>query len=176
MSEKLLLIDIDKCVGCYACEIACKEEHDLPLESRWCRVIAIGPRKLGEELHLDIAPTVCIQCDDPTCSHFCPVGAIKKRQDGIVVIDENECNGCKLCLYGCPYGAIYFNQEKKVAEKCTLCVSRTDDCLEPSCVQHCIGGALEFVSERELEQITKGVHTARNGKVCYTSSKWKLSI
>lgn len=174
MSEKLLLIDIDKCVGCYACEIACKEEHNLPLESRWCRVVTIGPRKAGDGLHMDIVPIMCIHCDDPICAYFCPVGAIEKRQDGIVIIDEDKCNGCKLCLDGCPYGAIYFNKEKKVAEKCNLCVGRTDDGLEPSCVQHCIGGALEFVTPEELEDITKGVHKVRMGRVCYSSSKWKL--
>ena len=72
---------------------------------------------MREELHLDIVPAMCIHCNDPVCSHFCPVGAIRKREDGIVVIDEDKCNGCKLCIYGCPYGAIYFNKEKKVAEK-----------------------------------------------------------
>ncbi|UCG65918.1 MAG: 4Fe-4S binding protein [Deltaproteobacteria bacterium] len=176
MSERLLLIDVDKCVGCYACEIACKQEHHLPLEPRWCTVIPIGPRKLGEKLHLDFVPALCIHCDDPLCSYFCPVDAISKRQDGIVVIDEDECTGCRLCVYGCPYGAIYFDHERKIAGKCSLCVSRIDDGLEPSCVQHCIGGALLFVTEEELGQITEGMHTARDGKVCYTSSKWKLPL
>lgn len=176
MSEKLLLVDVDKCIGCYACEIACKQEHDLPLESRWCQVTRIGPRKLAGDLHLDMVPTMCLHCDDPPCANFCPQGAISKRADGIVAIDEAKCNGCQLCVYGCPYGAIYFNQEKKTAGKCSLCVSRVDDELEPSCVQHCIGGALMFVSEKELNQITRGMHIARCGKVWYTSSKWQLSL
>ena len=100
------------------------------------------------------------------------IKAIRK----VVKIDEDKCNGCKLCIYGCPYGAIYFNKEKKVVEKCSLCASRIDDGLEPSCVQHCIGGALLFVTEEELGQITDGMDIARDGKVCYTSSKWKLSL
>ena len=176
MSEKILLIDVDKCVGCYACEIACKQEHDLQVGPRWCRVISIGPRNVHGSLHLDSVPTICIQCADPACASFCPVGAIGKREDGIVVIDENACTGCKLCEYGCPYGAIYFDEDKKVAGKCTLCLSRIRDGLEPSCVQNCIGGALQFVTEDELDHIIKGMHRARTDRVCYTSSKWKLSL
>ncbi|MFC1929932.1 4Fe-4S dicluster domain-containing protein [Chloroflexota bacterium] len=176
MSEKLLLIDVDRCVGCYACEVACKQENDLPLGPRWCRIIPIGPRELQEELHLDFVPTTCIHCDDPICSYFCPLGAITKREDGIVLIDEDKCNGCGLCVYGCPCGAIYFNQEKKIAGKCSLCVSRIDDGLEPSCVQHCIGRALQFVTEEELDEITRRLHVARTGRVCYASSKWRLSL
>ena len=176
MSQKILLIDIDKCIGCYTCEIACKQEHDLPLGPRWCQVFSIGPREVESELHLDIVPALCIHCDDPTCAYFCPLGAITKREDGTVLISEDKCNGCGLCVYGCPYGAIHFNEEKKVAGKCSLCVSRIDDGLEPSCVQHCLSGALMFVTDEELGQITEGMHTARIGKVCYTSSKWQLSL
>ncbi len=176
MSERLLLIDVDKCVGCYACEIACKQEHSLPLESRWCRVIQVGPRKHGSDLHLDFVPCLCIHCDDPICAYFCPVGAITKKQGGAVMIDEAKCNGCQLCLEGCPYGAISFDKDKKTAGKCDLCADRVKGELEPACVQHCIGGALMFVTEEEQAQITRGVHTARNGKVCYASGKWKLSI
>lgn len=176
MSEKILLIDVDKCVGCYACEIACKQEHDLPLDPRWCRVVSIGPRTLQEKHHLDILPAMCFQCEEPVCSYFCSSGAIKKREDGLVIIDEDECTGCELCIYGCPYGAIYFNQEREIAGKCSFCTSRIDNGLEPSCVQHCIGGALMFMAEDEVGQITKGMHTARKGKVCYTSSKWNLQL
>ena len=176
MSQKLLLIDIDKCVGCYACEIACKQEHDLPLDSRLIRVISVGPRKIGNELHLDIVPALCLQCEDPNCSYFCPTAAIKKTKDGIIVIDEGKCNGCKMCVYGCPYGAIYYNQAKKVAVKCDLCIDRQTNGLEPSCVKHCIGGSLMLIDERGLGQIANATHIVRNGKICYMSNKWRLSL
>jgi Fe-S-cluster-containing dehydrogenase component len=176
MADKILLIDIDKCVGCYACEIACKQENELPLASRWCRVISLGPRKLGGEFYLDFVPTVCNHCGEPVCSYFCRFDAITKRKDGIVLISKDDCTGCGLCVSGCPYGAIYLDDEKSVAGKCTLCSSRIDDGLEPSCVQHCVSGALQFVTEEELAETTQGVSIGRKGNVCYVSNKWKLSL
>jgi formate dehydrogenase iron-sulfur subunit len=92
------------------------------------------------------------------------------------MISEDDCTGCGLCVSGCPYGAIYFDDEKGVAGKCSLCASRIDDGLEPSCVQHCISGALQFLTEDELAETIRGINIARNGKVCYVSSKWKISL
>ena len=175
MTDKILLIDIDKCIRCYACEVACKEENNLSVGPRACQVITVGPRKVGVELHMDFVPALCVHCDDPTCAYFCPTGAINKRADGVVIINEEECTGCKRCIYGCPYGVLSYNPEKHVVAKCSLCLRRIDDGLEPSCVQHCIGGALLFVTPQEMGNVTKGVHTVREGKVCYMSGKWKLS-
>ncbi len=100
--------------------------------------------------------------------------AISKREDGVVVVDEEKCTGCQLCVYGCPYGLMSFNQVKRIAGKCDLCLSRTDTGLETSCVQHCIGEAIHWVTAEELAEATKGQHTVTLGKVVYTSSKWKL--
>ena len=176
MTEKVLLIDLDNCVNCHACEIACRQEHDLAFEtkSRWCRVITIEPRQVEGELHMDFVPAMCFQCDDPVCAHFCPVGAISRSKDGVVVLDEESCTGCKLCVYGCPYGAMFYNEVKNVAGKCDLCTGRTGHGLEPACVQHCIGGALRFVTRDEFSEITDQGHTLSMGAVCYASSKWKL--
>jgi len=176
MLGKILLVDIDKCVGCYACEVACKQENQLSLPSRWCIVTRVGPRKIRDEMHLDFVPGLCLQCEDPTCSYFCSVDAIIKREDGIVAIDKEKCTGCGLCVYGCPYGAIYIDKERKTVGKCSLCISRIDHGLEPSCVQHCISGSLRFVTQEELAEITRGMHLAVRGSVCYTSSKWKLTL
>jgi Fe-S-cluster-containing dehydrogenase component len=174
MSHKILVINVDRCVGCYACEIACKQENDLPVESTWCRPVSIGPRKVGESLHLDFIPHLCVHCEEPVCAYFCQFGAITKRQDGVVVIDKDQCTGCGLCASGCPYGAICFDEEKQIAGKCSLCATRIDEGLEPSCVQHCLSGALRFVAEDELAQETQGARVVRKGKVCYASTKWNL--
>ncbi len=173
MTDKLLLIDVDRCVGCYACEVACRQENELPIGERWCRMVPLGPRKVGDRLHLDFVPTLCIHCDTPICSYFCPSGAITKRKDGVVLIDGEACAGCGQCAAGCPYGAISLDRERGVAGKCSLCVGRVDEGLVPSCVQHCIGGALQFVTEQELAAY--GGSIIRGGKTCYTSRKWKLS-
>jgi len=176
--DKFLLIDLDACVRCYSCEIACRQENQLVSESksRWCRVFSIGPRKVDGELHMDFVPVLCLQCEDPTCAYFCPMEAISKREDGIVVIDEGVCTGCRQCQYGCPYGVMQFNEITQKAGKCNLCLSRTEDGIEPSCVQHCIGGALRFVSPRQLEEIADGKYLAKLGRTYYLSSKWKLNI
>ena len=123
---------------------------------------------------MDFLPAMCLHCDDPFCAYFCPFDAITKREDGIVVINEEKCNGCQHCVYGCPYGAICYNSKRDVVGKCSLCVNRIDYGLEPSCVQHCIGGALQFVTPEELESIMHGVHNVRMGKVYYSSAKWVL--
>lgn len=176
MLQKVLLIDLDNCVRCYACELACRQEHDLTYEtkSRWCKVMTIEPRWVNQELHMDFVPVMCVQCDDPICAYFCPVNAISKGEDGIVAIDEEVCTGCRLCVHGCPYGALFFNEMRGVIGKCDLCINRVHSGIEPACVQHCIGGALQFVSHEELNNITLGEHILRMGMVYYASSKWKL--
>lgn len=175
MSENLMLIDIDQCTRCYTCEIACKQENNIGVGPRWRQIATFGPRSIHGDLHLDFVPTGCLHCDDPLCAKLCPTNAITKREDGIVIIDPEQCNGCQLCVYGCPYGSIQYDQERSIAGKCHFCLDRIDHGQEPSCVQHCISGALQWIKEDELEQLTQGMHTAHMGRVCYRSTKWKLS-
>ena len=158
MTSKVMLVDLDACIRCYSCEIACRQENGLIFEtnSRWCRVLTIGERMVGDEMHMDFVPTMCFHCDKPICASFCPADAISKRDDGIVVVDEAACIGCKQCVYGCPYGTMHFNEISKKAGKCNCCSSRMEDGIEPSCVQHCIGGALRWVTPDELKEITEG--------------------
>lgn len=174
---KKILVVLDCCIGCHACEIACRQENDLTHEtdSQWCRVITIKPRRVYGDFHLDFYPTMCLHCDNPFCAECCPAGAIIKREDGIVVVDEKKCDECKLCVYACPYGAMHYNEVTKTVGKCNLCLERIEYGIEPSCVQHCLGGALRYVTPDDLAEITKGKHTVSMGKICYASSKWKLT-
>jgi len=178
MDQKFLVVHLDACVRCYSCEIACRQENALSLvtQSRWCRVQTISPRKVGGELHLDFVPVMCLQCEDPMCAKFCSVEAISKKEDGRVLVDEETCIGCQQCIAGCPYGAMYFNEVTRKAGKCDLCSSRVDSGIEPSCVQHCIGGALRYVWGTEVEELAQGRHSVQVGRTYYLSSKWKLSI
>jgi Fe-S-cluster-containing dehydrogenase component len=175
-SQQIMLIDLDSCVRCYACEVACRQEHHLTVEtaSRWCQVVTIEPRRLSGQLHMDFVPVICFHCDDPMCARACPVGAISKEADGSVMVDQKTCTGCKLCVSACPYGRMFYNEVTGAAGHCDLCAGRVNAGMEPACVQHCIGGALQFVAQEELALITKGQHTLQMGKVCYTSSKWRL--
>jgi Fe-S-cluster-containing dehydrogenase component len=176
LSQKFLLIDIDSCVRCHACEIACRQEHDLSVEtgSCWCRIMTVGPRSLEGKLHMDFVPIMCLHCNEPACAAVCPSNAISRNNDGLVLVDEKACIGCKLCLNACPYGCMSFNAREHVAGHCDLCRERVELGIEPACVQHCIGGALQSVTVEELRQNTSGQHTLLFGKICYISNRWKL--
>jgi Fe-S-cluster-containing dehydrogenase component len=160
MVEYALLFDIRRCIGCYACEIACKQENDLPVGPRLIRVITIGPRMVGEKLSMDYVPVACIQCGKPDCMDVCPKKAITKRPDGIVVINEELCSGCKLCIQACPLGVMQFNPAKNVAVKCTMCPGRIEKGLKPSCVQHCPAEAIRFGDINELTEVVRKNYAA----------------
>jgi tetrathionate reductase subunit B len=176
MSERIMLIDLDNCVRCYACEVACRQEHDLTAATgcRWCQVVTVEPRRVDGQLHMDFVPVICFHCEHPMCAEVCPSGAIAKSDDGRVVVDGEACSGCRLCVSACPYGRMFFDEVTDTAGHCDLCAQRVEAGLEPACVQHCIGGALQLVSGHDLPDITAGQHTLLMGKICYTSSKWQL--
>jgi molybdopterin-containing oxidoreductase family iron-sulfur binding subunit len=104
----IMVIDLQKCIGCSACTIACKAENRLPPGVVYRPVIE---EELGEYPNVTRRwlPRPCMQCDNPPCVPVCPVNATWKRDDGIVVIDYNACIGCRYCLAACPYGARYFD-------------------------------------------------------------------
>jgi Fe-S-cluster-containing dehydrogenase component len=135
--ESVLMINTVECVGCYACEVACKQEHNLPVGPRLIRLNQDGPRLIDGRQQLRYKLLYCIQCARPDCMEACPVGAISKRADGITVISTEKCNGCKKCVEACSYGAMQFDDIKKIACKCDLCVERLNKKQEPACVSIC---------------------------------------
>jgi len=145
-----ILVDIDRCIGCYACEVACKQEHDLQGGYSWIKVVDVGPVEIGGKLKRDFVPTLCLHCGDPNCKNVCPSEAVTKNSHGIVLINEELCTGCKLCLTACPVLALKYNPEKEVAEKCTLCSHRVHEGLEPACVRGCPTEALYFGETNEI--------------------------
>jgi Fe-S-cluster-containing dehydrogenase component len=96
-------------------------------------------------------PTNCNQCANPPCVEACPEDALWRRDDGIVVIERERCNGCKNCIPACPYDAMSFDEEEGVAVKCQLCAHRIDKDLEPQCITTCIGQALHFGDVKDPE-------------------------
>jgi Fe-S-cluster-containing dehydrogenase component len=160
-----LLIDLDICVGCHACAVNCKQwnagGHMAPLTDQ----DPYGPNPLGvwfNRVHSFEAgdgadgrtvhfPRSCLHCETPACVTVCPTGASYKRaEDGIVLIDEDLCIGCKLCSWACPYGAREYDYDVGVMKKCTLCIDRIyNDNLTaqervPACVSTCPVGARHF--------------------------------
>jgi tetrathionate reductase subunit B len=94
-------------------------------------------------------PKLCNQCEHPACVQVCPVGATYKTQDGVVLVDEKRCIGCRYCVQACPYGARYFDEERGVPDKCTWCYHRITKGLQPACVESCPVGARVFGDIRD---------------------------
>ena len=147
-----LIIDTEDCVGCYACEVACKQEHNLPVGPRLIRVLSDGPEQIDGKPQLRYTVTHCLQCSDPPCRDACPVGAISMREDGITVIDADSCSGCQDCIESCPYGVMQFDEVRKVAQKCDLCADRLDIGLSPACVAACPSHCIYYGDSEEIEE------------------------
>jgi Fe-S-cluster-containing dehydrogenase component len=143
-----LVIDQERCIGCEACTVACKNENRGSVGFIRVRtqdaVRKDMPTGTFPVLRMTFMPLVCNHCDRPPCADVCPVDAIEKRQDGVVILDREACDGCQACVDACPYAAISFDEEKEIAEKCNLCVHRIDEGLEPFCVVCCEGQAIYF--------------------------------
>jgi len=168
---KALVIDVAKCTGCYCCQIACKDEH---AENDWSPYAKPQPDtghfwlKINEiergttpKVKVTYIPYLCMHCDNPPCIQACPIRAITKRPDGIVLINPDKCDGCRAlesgpkCIKACPYNVIYFNEQLKIAQKCTLCAHILDgvDPLVkvPRCVEVCPHNAIIFGEYGDLK-------------------------
>jgi len=130
------LIDQDTCIGCHACTVACKAEHDVPIgvNRTWVKYIEKG---VFPDVRRHYSVNRCNHCDDAPCVAICPTTALYRRDDGIVDFDDSNCIGCKACMNACPYDAIYINPETETAHKCNFCTHRIEVGLEPSCVVVC---------------------------------------
>ncbi len=158
MTQRRLSIGEEYCWGCRACEVACKQEHRAPEGVRLIRVREDGPRLVDGRLHFSYRVAVCCHCEDPPCAEACLLEAISTRPDGIVVLDETQCTGCKACLAACPHGAIDFDEKRGTARKCNLCHQRVDRGLVPACADNlCPAHCIRFGSPEEVRAQPMGV-------------------
>lgn len=152
MPENFLYYDGELCMGCHACEVACKAEHNLPVGVHRSRIIMEGPLVINGKLELNFKRIRCLHCSNPPCMEVCPAGAIQRRKDGIVFIEESLCTGCRACASACPYEAIDFLPDSSIAQICDLCFHRLDEGQLPFCLKHCMSGALFFGTGAEFER------------------------
>lgn len=130
------LIDQRKCIGCHACTVACKAEHDVPLgvNRTWVQYVERGAFPNTRRF---FQVNRCNHCDNAPCVAICPTGALFKRENGIVDFDNSKCIGCKACMEACPYDAIYIDPAEHTAAKCNFCAHRVEEGLLPACVVVC---------------------------------------
>lgn len=130
------VIDNRKCIGCHACTVACKSEHDVPVgvNRTWVKYIEKGEYPHTRRL---FSVMRCNHCENAPCVEICPVEALHVRDDGIVDFDGRRCIGCKACMQACPYDALYIDPQTHTAAKCNYCAHRVDIGLEPACVNVC---------------------------------------
>lgn len=147
MGKYALIFKKKDCMGCHACEVACKQEHNLPVGPRLVRVIEKAP---------DFIPIYCHHCAKAPCMEACPEKAIFKNDLGIVLINKELCIGCMACVEACPFGAMQFYEEDEVAVKCDLCVFRIMEGKAPACVAVCPTRCIVYGEAHKLVQAMAG--------------------
>ncbi|HEX3015632.1 MAG TPA: 4Fe-4S dicluster domain-containing protein [Desulfobacteria bacterium] len=135
------VIITSRCIDCDACMVACRAENQAPLGYSRNWVTNSGIKGRFPKVKQSFEPGNCMHCDSPSCVAVCPTGASYKRSDGIVLVEDAKCVGCKYCVEACPYDARFLNPNTGKADKCTLCIQRLEQGLQPACVQTCLGKA-----------------------------------
>ena len=150
-------LDQTRCTGCFTCVVACKDWYDIPAGSASCMRLKSIERGKYPELFVAYLPFPCFHCSEPSCVSTCPMNAITKRaEDGIVIVNQQECLGkddCQLCLEACPYDAPQFGPEENAKmHKCDLCSERWAEGKKPICVDACPMRALDAGPIEELQE------------------------
>jgi len=156
-----MLIDVDKCMGCRGCQVACKQWNQLPamktkftgsyqnppeLSSKTWTLVTFNevPGEVNGAPKWLFRKSQCMHCEEAACLQVCPTGAIKRNEKGIVYIEQSICTGCKYCVETCPFGTPHPDPDTGTAMKCRMCLDRVSNGMKPACVTACPTGALDF--------------------------------
>jgi Fe-S-cluster-containing dehydrogenase component len=186
----VMVIDLAKCKNARKCVEACQEGHMLPKDHEWMKLYLLQDDKNTAKYWF---PRPCFHCDKPMCVSVCPVGATYKRDDGIVLVDNQRCIGCKFCMTGCPYSARVFNWKDPEVKlppdhvydpetnippvegtvgKCVFCADNLRKNLLPRCVTACPMGVIYFGDIIE-DSVTNGEETVRFSKLMLDRSGFR---
>lgn len=152
MAQLGFYYDMTACIGCKACQVACKDKNDLPVGVVYRNVYTFEGGRFPNPWLYNLSVS-CNHCSNPRCVYNCPTGATSKRaEDGLVVIDQEACIGCQYCVWSCPYGARHYLEDRGVVGKCDGCADLVAQGLNPACVDSCVMRAMEFGDIEELKR------------------------
>lgn len=152
MTQLGFYIDMSKCIGCRTCQVACKDKNNLDVGVLFRRVYDMESGKFPQPriAHLSLG---CNHCTDPQCVKHCPTGALYKRtEDGLVLQDHDKCIGCRLCVWSCPYEAPQYSETEGKVGKCNMCADLLAKGENPACVDSCVMRAIEYGDINELRK------------------------
>jgi molybdopterin-containing oxidoreductase family iron-sulfur binding subunit len=173
LSQWTMILDLRKCDGCGTCTTACQDRHFLPKDQEWIKVHKV----VGAGGQVSYLPTLCMMCENPPCEAVCPVGATFRTDEGLVLIDQNVCIGCKTCMAACPFEARYFNaspppkvprqptpptpmwpvpQQMGTVGKCVWCADGLPHGQLPACVTGCTMGVI-YIGDLTTDVAVNGV-------------------
>ena len=140
-----LVVELDRCIACKGCQVACHMENGTEPGVNRIQVRQIGPTGVFPDLELYFLPVTCQHCEEPACVSACPTGALHQNEaDGVVLLDQDKCVGCRSCARVCPYHAVAYSPVRKKADKCTLCAESREKGEGPACARSCSGSALHW--------------------------------
>ena len=149
---KVISVDIEKCMACRGCELACAVAHS---SSKDMQTVVLAGEKPGYRINVEAygrlaVPVNCKHCEAPACVIACPTGAVHREKAGEpVMVDLERCIGCRMCVMACPFGVITVNTDGSGVLKCDLCIERLAEGKAPACVSACPTKALKFIDEEE---------------------------
>ncbi len=157
MRQLAFHVDLSGCIGCKACQVACQDKNHLEDGRTWRRVAEVvggdwvpAGKQWQSTTFAYYVSMACMHCERPICCEVCPTGASHKRPDGIVLVDQAKCIGCRYCEWACPYGAPQFDPARGKMSRCTFCEDLLAQKQSPACVAACVMRVLEFGELEEL--------------------------